>query len=302
MGVTVSSRVFWTDIPALSYKDKNGKDVNVGKSVAKFVLLAIADNADDFGENSWQSIDTISKKVSLDRRTVIRAIRSLVGAGFLSVAGVTRYGTNDYKINMGVLGEAPKKRARQGRPAGSDSGAITSDSGAETSDSGAITSGVVPPESSLNRSEPPLRGGLSEKQYDQANAKVTAMIDQSLAAGAINLPLLQFERAFGFGTLPWDTTSPWQAMSRFVRKVHTADPTAFGKYVVWRAGDGKYKAMSNKQIRLTPLAFMDIWPEFEAAQPKPHQPAPQVESDYARRLKDPNSITFAEWKAKKEAK
>ena len=75
----------------------------------------------------------------------------------------------------------------------------------------------------------------------------------------------QFENAFGFGSLPWHSGTKWDKFRKFVVQIHATDPTAFGEYVIWRAGDGKYKAMSNKQIRTSPDVFIDTgWPEFLA--------------------------------------
>ena len=73
----------------------------------------------------------------------------------------------------------------------------------------------------------------------------------------------EFERAFGFGELPWDSTQTWQKFKKFVVSVYQSTPRAFTEYVQWREGDGKYRAFSNKKIRETPAAFMDTgWPEF----------------------------------------
>lgn len=73
----------------------------------------------------------------------------------------------------------------------------------------------------------------------------------------------KFEQAFGFGSLPWDSNSVWEKFRKFVTDIYSGDRLAFGNYVVWRGGEGKYKAMSNKQIRMNPQIFMDTgWMEF----------------------------------------
>lgn len=172
MSVTVSSRVFWTQFDNLEYKDKSGKVVKIGKPAAKLVMLAIADSADDFGENSWQSFDTISEKASIERRSVIRVIRGLMAANYLSINGTSKYGTNDYKINMSLLGKAPERRAQNGRPKTSDSDAITSDSIAETSDSDAKTSDPESPYPSYNHPDssnnPRKKGDLIDGMLEAA--------------------------------------------------------------------------------------------------------------------------------------
>jgi hypothetical protein len=76
-----------------------------------------------------------------------------------------------------------------------------------------------------------------------------------------------FEKAFGTGTWPWSSNNVWIRFEKFVREIHRNDPQAFGKYVIWRATDGKYTGMNNKQIRTNPQVFMDTgWAEFEASQ------------------------------------
>jgi DNA replication protein DnaD len=138
MSVTAMSRTFWTEFPELSYINKKGKTVNIKNSTAKIVLLAIADNSDDFGENSYQSFDTLATKSSIDRRSVIRVVRALVNHGFLEVAGVSAYGTNNYTVCLDKLGHPPKRRAKTGRPKSSDVESLAEKSGdvaAESSDS-----------------------------------------------------------------------------------------------------------------------------------------------------------------------
>jgi len=93
-----------------------------------------------------------------------------------------------------------------------------------------------------------------------------------------------FEKAFGFSELPWWTGgSKWDKFLRFVVKVHGEDPAAFKAYVDWRNGEGKFNAMSNKQIRMNPQVFMDTsWAEFVAQ----YKPAPKP-VEYVRA--DPNA-------------
>jgi hypothetical protein len=137
MSVTAMSRTFWTDFPPLAYTDKKGKQITIKDTTAKIVLLAIADNADDFGENSYQSFETLATKASVDRRSVMRVVRALVANGFLEVAGISAYGTNNYTVCLDKLGHPPKKRAKTGRPKSGDSEALLTrigDAGAKTSD------------------------------------------------------------------------------------------------------------------------------------------------------------------------
>jgi hypothetical protein len=164
MSVTAMSRTFWTEFPPLSYKDGKGNQITIKDTTAKIVLLAIADNADDFGENSYQSFETLAKKASVDRRSVIRVIKALVNNGFLHVAGVSVYGTNNYTVVLDKLGEPPKKRLKTGRPKSGDSealrakegdtGADSGDSSDKSGDSKAKSGDPASPESSLNHPLP----------------------------------------------------------------------------------------------------------------------------------------------------
>jgi hypothetical protein len=189
MSVTAISRVFWTNISDLTYKDKYGKMVNVGACTCKIVLLAIADNSNDYGENSWQSFDTLATKSSLEKRSVMRAVKALCDNKYLVVNGISEYGTNNYAINMGVLGQQPPRRRRGASDAESLANmesdvpdASASDSGAVASDSGATTSDVKSPEPYLTIPEPSLTRALSPKDYEQVNKKVDAMIENSRRA------------------------------------------------------------------------------------------------------------------------
>jgi len=101
------------------------------------------------------------------------------------------------------------------------------------------------------------------------------------AANVIDQGPKMFEKAFGFGTLPWDSTPEWTNLRKFVAEIYSRDKLAFGNYIVWRATEGKYTGMSNKQIRLNPKVFMDTgWPEFSSAQAPGPQETPAAYKPY----------------------
>lgn len=192
MSVTVSSRVFWTEFQDLQFQ-QGKKTVTVSKPVAKLVMLAIADNADDFGENSWQSFETIASKASIERRSVIRVVKALMNAGYLTIGGKSRYGTNDYKIDLTKLGRAPEARNRVGRPKTSDTSVTifpkTSDSGAEIGDRGAKTSDPQSPYPSINH--PKNNMGASARTAPEKQGDI---MDGMLHFAAMaSDPALQFE-------------------------------------------------------------------------------------------------------------
>jgi hypothetical protein len=95
--------------------------------------------------------------------------------------------------------------------------------------------------------------------------------------------LIEFERAFKFGTLPWYSSTTWDKFRKFVEKIYTANPQVFREYVAWRQDGGKYQAFSNRKIRENPAAFMDTgYPEFEAS--KMYAPPAQQPGAVARHL------------------
>ena len=72
-----------------------------------------------------------------------------------------------------------------------------------------------------------------------------------------------FEQVFGYGSLPWDSTSVWTKFHKFIVKVYAENPNAFTEYIALRASGGKYDAMSPRKIRENPQMFMDTgWPNF----------------------------------------
>lgn len=78
--------------------------------------------------------------------------------------------------------------------------------------------------------------------------------------------LNEFERVFGFGTLPWNSNTVWDKFAKFIVKTFADDPGWMRDYVDWREDKGKYKAFSNRKIRENPQAFIDTgYPEYDAS-------------------------------------
>lgn len=215
MSVTAMSRTFWTEFPQLAYINKKGKQIVIKNSTAKIVLLAIADNADDFGENSYQSFDTLATKSSIDRRSVMRVIRALVNHGFLEVAGVSAYGTNNYTVCLDKLGHPPKKRAKTGRPKSgdveslaeksddvvtesSDSEEKSGDSGAESGDRQSPESSFIPPSSIPDTEEEDIqtKAEILKVFYESAVGPITTLIMDKLEKAAKEYPPEWYHPAF----------------------------------------------------------------------------------------------------------
>jgi hypothetical protein len=91
---------------AISWASKQ----TVGSSSVKFVLIKLADNANDEGY-CWPSFNHISKHTELSRSTVIRAIKNLATKGFIQVKprhkdkdGAIITLSNGYQLLMGEPG------------------------------------------------------------------------------------------------------------------------------------------------------------------------------------------------------
>lgn len=60
-------------------------DLEAIESTDKFVLLKLADHADDEGRNAWPSVETIARAICKSERTVQRALRKLERDGWIVV-------------------------------------------------------------------------------------------------------------------------------------------------------------------------------------------------------------------------
>lgn len=80
------------------------------------MALALADHADDFGENIYPSISTLAKKTRQSVRTVQYQLRKMTDAGFVSVVENNKggrikdkkYKSTEYRINMGFFDKGAK--------------------------------------------------------------------------------------------------------------------------------------------------------------------------------------------------
>lgn len=295
MSVTVLSRVFWTEFRDLEYQQSK-KVVKVGKPVAKLVMLAIADNADDFGENSWQSFETISKKASVERRSVIRIVKGLIEAGYLSINGQSRYGTNDYKITLGKLGHAPTARDRVGRPKTSDTDTTNlqkiGDSVTETSDPVTETSGSGSPESSFKHPVIKSKGHISE----ETKKAILANPAWAIAAGVEYVPdpeqvALQTIRTSWDTLMRTNTTwDRWENFDKWLLAQERAGKPA-ETFCKWFASD---KFRRNSVGMWTPngkaqgeFSFKAIYPQaFPAGSAATADPAP-LDTPFTQALNTP---------------
>ncbi len=101
MSIKLMSLVF--DYPMKGLSTDNGKPVS--SSSCAFVLLALADHANDEGRSCYPGISRIARKTKLSERTVYNVISALESAGFISQDGTSYRGTNTYIIHLDKLEE-----------------------------------------------------------------------------------------------------------------------------------------------------------------------------------------------------
>ena len=101
MSVTLMAKVFACKMPEL--KTENNK--TVPDTTAKFVLLALADNANEEGEGAYPGVKSLCKKTNFSTSTVVNALSALRNNGFTTLEGKSKYDTNSYTINVQKLDE-----------------------------------------------------------------------------------------------------------------------------------------------------------------------------------------------------
>jgi DnaD/phage-associated family protein len=133
MSIRLMSAAFSADLPDVEIE--TGKESipgthTVKASTSKFVLLALADHANDEGRGAYPSLDTLAHKTSMSRRTVQRAIDALKILGIIKLVGISEYGTDNYSIfesaiSRGDSGTNPQQGVTLVQE-GDDSGALKS--------------------------------------------------------------------------------------------------------------------------------------------------------------------------------
>jgi len=101
MSVSLMAAVFKCNLPTL----KTDNDATVPDSTAKFVLLALADHANDEGEGSYPGVRLICRKTNLSASTVCNALSALRSNGFTTRYGKSKRGTYNYSISVARIRE-----------------------------------------------------------------------------------------------------------------------------------------------------------------------------------------------------
>lgn len=82
----------------------------------RLVLLALADTANSSGESTFPSQETLARKARLSVRQVRRALIDLSNAGAIEYVGLSRYGTDEWRVLMpDKLSDADKSNSAGGQ-------------------------------------------------------------------------------------------------------------------------------------------------------------------------------------------
>ncbi|SRR5258706_4128229 len=102
MSIGVMSLVFKAEISDLPYQ-KDGEKRNAKASTVKLILLAYADHANDEGEGAYPGYDKLEIKTALSRQGIADTLEAIKQNGFMIFEGVSRLGTNSYRISKTIL-------------------------------------------------------------------------------------------------------------------------------------------------------------------------------------------------------
>lgn len=246
MSVHLMSAIFQTEFRDL--QDEEGRVTKA--STAKFVLLAMADHANDEGEGAYPSIESLKKKCALSEQTIRNTFDALLYNGIIFRVGTSKYMTHNHTINIKAFPASENRRdfppiIIEVKPV---EGLTGGDEG-----SNRYLKGVNPvdPNHNININNKP--------------DMLDMLLEQEAKAQPIHNACLAFENALLGSTVsawPWDSNSKWQ---KFAKWVAAQDPADFQRYAEWRKSDGKFHAMSNNKIRQDPQMFIDTgWPTFLA--------------------------------------
>jgi hypothetical protein len=83
--------------------EKYEKTIKVLNCNLKSVCLALADHANDEGEGSYPSVDTLSEKTELSSVTVIACLKAMKQESIITYEGRSKWNTGNYTVNKSML-------------------------------------------------------------------------------------------------------------------------------------------------------------------------------------------------------
>jgi len=129
----------------------------------RLVLLALVSFTNEAGENAYPSQATLARRCCCDRRTIQRAIKSLVERGFISPHGKGIKGTIMYRVNL----SPDVKGAAQSRMGGWHS--VREERHSDTRRGGTVTynpSKYIPSENPSYRNPSDLEDSTRDSYFD----------------------------------------------------------------------------------------------------------------------------------------
>ena len=208
------STVFSATLPDVEIPQSDGEHT-VKASTSKFVLLALADHANDEGRGAYPSLDTLSKKTSMSRRTVQRALDALIKLEIIKCVGVSEYGTDNYTIyEAAISGGVPESSPHQRVTLVQGGVTLVQEEG----DSGAEKCVPESPESSFKPSFKPSIEPVSKPEIDYWNTLIEIInADRDIPPASKRRISAGVPSAYSDGVLTINHPEPDWANSRFSR-------------------------------------------------------------------------------------
>lgn len=245
MSVNLMSAIFETEF--FDLKDEEGNTTKA--STAKLVLLSMADHANDEGEGAYPSIERLCRKTALSEQTIRNTFDALRHNGIISLAGRSKYGTNNHTINTKSFPKAIGKEVTclTLYPLDPQTGNVF-----PPNQSPPAMLPVIP-ESLLNTNKTSLD---IQAIAEQANKKVDAMLDMANFSGAkrearVNAILSYLGERFHVNT----ETKKWREFAKYAdgqQQNHGEDIKVF---VAWL-----YSQKSFDLAFWPPSKMMEFWP------------------------------------------
>lgn len=251
MSVKLMSAIFETE-----FRDIQDSEGNTTKAAtAKLVLLALADHANDEGESAYPSVGRLAKKTALSSQTIRNTFDALRHNGIVTLAGTSKYMTNNYTINTKSF---PRLHGNQ-------------DDFPPLNPLDPSNEYLDPSNESLhplNPLDPNHHLTIIESSFPLSIENAIA-VDQPITQTMLDKENLraiaprQFEKALGFSKpLPWWNGKDWTAFGEWVCERYTEDNFSFGEYNIWRATPYTKGGMNNVRLRGFVNEFYDSWDMF----------------------------------------